>query len=48
VRKKVTGPTRKAVADKLRELHRQQDAGVDLGQKSSITVADLATEWLNH
>jgi hypothetical protein len=27
LRKRITGPTRKAVADKLRELQRQQDAG---------------------
>mgnify|MGYP001816461300 CR=1 FL=1 len=42
-----TGPTRKAVADKLRELQRQQDAGVDV-RKKSVTVADLANEWLTH
>lgn len=46
-RKKITGPTRKAVADQLRELQRQQDAGVDL-RKKSMTVADLANEWLTH
>lgn len=46
-RKKITGPTRKAVADKLRELQRQQDAGVDV-HKKSMTVADLANEWLTH
>lgn len=46
-RKKLTGPTRKAVADKLRELQRQQDAGVDV-RKKSMTVADLANEWLTH
>src|SRR5690606_35920856 len=46
-RKKLTGPTRKAVADKLRELQRQQDAGVDV-RKRSMTVADLANEWLTH
>lgn len=45
LRKRITGPTRKAVADKLRELQRQQDAGVDV-RKKSITVADLANEWL--
>jgi hypothetical protein len=39
-RKRITGPTRKAVADKLRELQREQDAGVDV-RKKSITVADL-------
>lgn len=47
LRKKVTGPTRKAVADKLRELRREQDAGVDV-RKKSMTVADLANEWLTH
>lgn len=47
LRKKVTGPTRKAVADKLRELQRHQDASVDL-LKKSMTVADLANEWLMH
>lgn len=47
LRKKVTGPTRKAVADKLRELQREQDAKVDL-RKKSMTVADLAHEWLGH
>lgn len=47
LRKKITGPTRKSVADKLRELQRQQDAGVDL-HKKSMTVADLANEWLKH
>ena len=47
LRKKVTGPTRKAVADKLRELQRQQDAKVDL-RKKSMTVAELAEEWLTH
>ena len=47
LRKRITGPTRKAVADKLRELQRQQDAGVDV-RKKSITVADLANEWLTH
>lgn len=47
LRKKVTGPSRKAVADKLRELRRQQDAKVDLRRKS-MTVADLAHEWLAH
>jgi hypothetical protein len=47
LRKKVTGPSRKAVADKLRELRRQQDAKVDL-RKKSMTVADLAHEWLAH
>ncbi len=41
-RKRITGPTRKAVADKLRELQRQPDAGVDV-RKKSITVADLAS-----
>lgn len=46
-RKKITGPTRKAVAEKLRELQRQQDAGVDV-RKKSMTVADLANEWLTH
>lgn len=46
-RKKLTGPTRKAVAAKLRDLRRQQDAGVDV-QKKSMTVADLANEWLMH
>jgi integrase len=46
-RKKITGPTRKAVADKLRELQRQQDAGVNV-RKKSMTVADLANEWLTH
>ncbi len=46
-RKRITGPTRKAVADKLRKLQRQQDAGVDV-RKKSITVADLANEWLTH
>ena len=46
-RKKITGPTRKAVADKLRQLQREQDAGVDV-RKKSITVADLADEWLTH
>ena len=30
LRKKITGTTRKAVADKLSELHRRQDAGVDV------------------
>ena len=47
LRKRITGPTRKAVADKLRELQRQQDAGVDV-RKKSMTVADLANEWLTH
>jgi len=47
LRKKITGPTRKAVADKLRELRREQDAGVDL-HKKSMTVAELASEWLTH
>jgi integrase len=47
LRKKITGPTRKSVADKLRELQRQQDAGVDL-HKNAMTVADLANEWLTH
>jgi len=47
LRKKITGPTRKSVADKLRELQRQQDAGVDL-HKKAMTVADLANEWLTH
>jgi hypothetical protein len=47
LRKRITGPTRKAVADKLRALQRQQDAGVDV-RKKSITVADLANEWLTH
>ena len=47
LRKKITGPTRKAVADKLRELQREQDAGVDVRRKS-MTVADLAHEWLAH
>jgi hypothetical protein len=47
LRKKITGPTRKAVADKLRELRREQDAGVDLRQKS-MTVADVARAWLTH
>ena len=46
-RKKITGPTRKAVADKLRQLQREQDAGVDV-RKKSMTVADLAREWLTH
>jgi len=40
-RKRITGPTRKAVADKLRQLQREQDAGVDV-RKKSITVADVA------
>ena len=30
LRKKITGPSRKAVADKLRKLQREQDAGVDV------------------
>jgi integrase len=47
LRKKITGPTRKAVAAKLRELRREQDAGVDVRQKS-MTVADLARAWLTH
>ncbi len=47
LRKKVTGPTRKAVADKLRELQREQDAKVDL-RKKSMTVAGLAHELLEH
>jgi integrase len=47
VRKKITGRTRKAVADKLRALQREQDAGVDV-RKRSMTVADLAREWLMH
>jgi integrase len=47
LRKKITGPTRKAVANKLRELQRQQDAGVDL-HKKSMSVVDLANEWLTH
>lgn len=47
LRKKVTGPTRKAVADKLRELQRERDAKVDV-RKKSMTVADLAHEWLEH
>ena len=47
LRKKITGPTRKAVAAQLRELQRQQGAGVDL-RKKSMTVADLANEWLTH
>jgi integrase len=46
-RKKITAPTRKAVADKLRELQREQHAGVDV-RKKSMTVADLANEWLAH
>lgn len=46
-KKRVTGPTRKAVADKLRDLQRQRDAGVDL-RKQSLTVAELAHEWLTH
>jgi len=46
-RKRITGPTRKAVADKLRQLQREQDAGVDV-RKKSITVADVADEWLTH
>jgi len=46
-RKKITGPTRKAVADKLRGLRRQQDVGIDV-RKKSMTVADLANEWLTH
>jgi integrase len=45
LRKRITGPSRKAVADKLRRLQREQDAGVDVRRKS-ITVADLADEWL--
>ena len=47
LRKKITGPSRKAVADKLRKLQREQDAGVDV-RKKSMTVADLAHEWLSH
>jgi integrase len=47
LRKKITGPSRKAVADKLRKLQREQDAGVDV-RKKSMTVADLAHEWLTH
>ena len=47
LRKKITGPSRTAVADKLRKLQREQDAGVDV-RKKSITVADLAHEWLSH
>jgi len=46
-RKRITGPTRKAVAEKLRKLQREQDAGVDV-RKKSMTVADLAGEWLTH
>ena len=34
LRKKITGPTRKAVADKLRELRREQNAGVDVRKRS--------------
>jgi hypothetical protein len=29
-RKRITGPTRKAVADNLRQLQREQDAGIDV------------------
>lgn len=47
LRKRITGPTRKAVADKLRELQREHDSGVDV-RKKSMTVADLAREWLTH
>ena len=47
LRKKITGPSRKAVAEKLRKLQREQDAGVDV-RKKSMTVADLAHEWLSH
>ena len=35
------------MADTLRQLQREQDAGVDV-RKKSITVADLADEWLTH
>ena len=38
LRKKITGPTRKAVADKLRELQRQQDTGVDVRKKSTTNA----------
>lgn len=47
LRKRITGPTRKAVADKLRALQREHDSGVDV-RKKSMTVADLAREWLTH
>jgi hypothetical protein len=47
LRKRITGPTRKAVADKLRVLQREHDSGVDV-RKKSMTVSDLAREWLTH
>jgi len=37
LRKRINGPTPKAVADKLRALQREHDSGVDV-RKKSMTV----------
>jgi hypothetical protein len=46
IRKKVTGRTKAEVRDKLRELHKQVDSG--LQPQRRYTVEDALEDWLAH
>jgi hypothetical protein len=46
VRKKVSGKTKAEVRDKLRELHKELDAG--LKPRRRYTVGDALSDWLAH
>ena len=46
IRKKVSGKTKVEVRDKLRELHKETDAG--LRPRRRYTVGDALEDWLAH
>jgi hypothetical protein len=46
IRKKVSGKTKVEVRDKLRELHKETDAG--LRPRRRYTVGDALKDWLAH
>src|ERR1700722_19322333 len=46
VRRKVSGKTKAEVRDKLRELHKELDAG--LRPRRGYTVGDALSDWLEH